>query len=105
MARAEVVQIRCDRCKRVELVPKGPPKERPDFEARFADQTLVYDDICPRCSQTMQNLWKDMAEWERDVKQGFLGQGPAVLNNQAPPLEVAPDYTPPKPHSAAAAKK
>jgi hypothetical protein len=99
MARAEVVQCRCDRCKRVELIPKGPPKTQPDFDARLGDKVLTYEDLCPRCRETMENLWKDMAEWDRAVKHEFLGSGPSVTNNQAPPLQPAPDYTPPKPHS------
>jgi hypothetical protein len=104
MARQPVVQLQCDRCKRVSLVPLAPEKALPDFEAQFKGQRLVYQDLCEPCSKTLQNVWQDMAEWERTLKQALLS-GPQVGDNQAAPLDVAPSYTPPKPHSAAGAKK
>lgn len=100
MARQEVMQVRCDRCKRVELVPKAPPKERPDFDGRFFDNKLVYEDLCAKCKSTIANHWKDIEEWERELTQKMLGDPEA-----APPLEIKPDHTPPKPHSAAAVTK
>lgn len=96
MARLEVIQIRCDRCKRVELIPKQDKKDRPDFEARLGDKHLVFDDLCNRCKQAVDNAWRDLEEWEREIKQVF---GPTIPNNQAAPLQTAPDYSPPKPHS------
>ena len=103
MARLKVVQIRCDRCKRVELIP--PPKDekvRADFEVRFLDKTLKYDDLCSSCKEAIDHIWDDIKEWKREIKQQF---GPSVPENQAVPLSPAPDYTPPKPHSVAATKK
>lgn len=102
MARMEVVQIRCDRCKRVELVPAGPPKENPDFEIHFSDRELIYEDLCARCKSTLANVWKDIEEWDRPLNQQF---GPSLSSEKAAPLTPAPDYSPPKPHSAAAQKK
>jgi hypothetical protein len=102
MARQEVIQVRCDRCKRVELQPPQPQKAHPDFEARFLETRLVYEDICTSCQETLKNVWKDLAEWDRKLTQSF---GPQVQSNQAAPLEVAPDYSPPKPHSAAGGKR
>jgi hypothetical protein len=104
MARQEVIQVRCDRCKRVELqASSGVAKAQPDLDCRFGDKRLVYDDLCSHCRETIQRLITDMEEWERELKQTMLG--PAVPNNQAAPISSAPDYTPPKPHSAAAMKK
>jgi hypothetical protein len=103
MARAEVVQIKCDRCRRVELLPPTPPKSLPDFEARFIDKKLVYEDLCSRCRVAVENCWKDLVEWDRVVNQPF---GPQVIApNVAPPLVPAPSFTPPKPHSMANADK
>lgn len=98
MSKQTVEQVQCDRCKRVELrpilpdaVPKGPV-----FEARFGEKKLVYPDLCTFCMSSIERLWTEMAEWERELKQGLLG--PAVPNNQAAPVQSAPNYTPPKPH-------
>ena len=103
MARLEVVQVQCDRCKRVELQAVSPvAKVQPDFEARFDANRLVYGDLCTHCRETIARLWQAMAEWERELKQAL---GPTVSNNQAAPLSPAPDYSPPKPHSAAAGQK
>lgn len=100
MARQEVIQIRCDRCKRVQLLPKQEhPKTIPDFEARFFDKKLLYEDLCSLCKETIQNLWEDLEQWERAVKQPF---GPTIQGETAAPLDVAPNYKPPQPHSAAA---
>jgi len=102
MSRLEVIQIRCDRCKRVELLPPAPPKARADFEARILDTTLKYEDLCSSCKEALQRIWEDIQEWKREIRQQF---GPTVSGNQAVPLSPAPDYTPPKPHSLAATKK
>lgn len=103
MARQKVEQVKCDRCKRVELQPVlETPKTQPDFEARLLDQKLVYADLCGTCKETLANVWKDLSEWKRELVQQF---GPTVSSNTAPPLSVAPDYSPPKPHSAAGGKR
>ncbi len=102
MSRAEVIQIRCDRCKRVELLPPAPKKTLPDFEARFGDKKLLYEDICSRCRETINSAWKELVEWNRPSAQQF---GPTVSANEAAPLVSAPDYSPPKPHSAASTTK
>lgn len=102
MARLEVIQIQCDRCKRVELRPPAPPKEKADFESRLFDKTLKYGDLCTWCQSTIERLWEDIREWQREVKQSF---GPTVPENKAVPLTPAPDYTPPKPHSISALSK
>lgn len=103
MARQEVVQVKCDRCKRVELQPiLVTPKIQPDFEARFENKRLVYEDLCSYCRKTVESVWDRLEQWGRELNQSF---GPTVSNNQAAPLSPAPDYSPPKPHSAAAGKK
>jgi hypothetical protein len=101
MARCEVVQVQCDRCKRIELRPSGgPPKEKPDFEALFMGEKVVFQDLDEPCKETMKRLVGEIKEWDRELKQKL---GPTVNPNQAPPLQVAPNYSPPNPHSAAGA--
>lgn len=102
MARLEVIQIQCDRCKRVELLPPAPTKAKADFEARHGDKVIKYDDLCTSCKEALDNIWVNIKEWKREIKQQF---GPTVPENQAVPLSPAPDYTPPKPHSLTASKK
>jgi hypothetical protein len=104
MARAEVVQVRCDRCKRVELAPMGSPKKEPDFQASFLDKKLVYEDLCSRCRESIKNSWKELEQWDRPVTHQF-GPTVSLAPNTAPPLVPAPDYSPPKPHSLIAGKK
>ena len=111
MARSKVEQVQCDRCKRLELLPlkEGPSKDKPDFVAALAtvDENgapkvldLSFQDLCPRCKKTLENHWAALKEWERDGKP-LVG----LEEEKAPPLQPAPNYTPPKPHSPAAAKK
>lgn len=99
MSRQMVEQVQCDRCKRVELRPSSPEgtAKVEMFTARFGTDALVYPDLCTYCQSSIARLWKEMKEWERELKQGLLG-GPAVPNNQAAPVQSAPNYTPPKPH-------
>ena len=107
MSRCEVVQVRCDRCKRVQLVPPQQKKGKPDFEAKMVgpdgkDTVLTYEDTCSYCKSALANIWLSIKEWERAVTQQF---GPTVPEGTAVPLTPAPDYTPPKPHSVSASKK
>lgn len=97
MARQQVVQVKCDRCTRVELQPASAEKQQPDFEASLGEKKIQYQDVCSHCRATLERLWEDMSQWNRDLKQGFLG--PSVGNNEAPPMVSAPNFTPPKPHS------
>lgn len=104
MARQPVVQIQCDRCKRVELQPSSPvAKTAHDFHAKFDDKEISYDDLCSHCRGTIERIWNELSEWDRELTQSLLG--PAISNNQAPPVSSPPDYSPPKPHSQAAIKK
>lgn len=99
MARCEVIQVRCDRCKRVELRPPAPPRAAPDLRLIFLGKELVYEDLCMGCKDPVGRAIVVIQEWEREVKQQF---GPNVPSNQAPPLVAAPNYAPPIPHAAGA---
>ena len=67
---------------------------------RLLKTTVKYEDICTNCKSALEHALQNIGEWQREVHQQF---GPKV--NGAAPLTPAPDYTPPKPHSMAAAKK
>jgi hypothetical protein len=104
MARAKVEQVQCDRCKRVELVPLREDRTGAAvMTLTFKGAELKYEDLCPRCETAVGRLIEDIKQWEREVKQEFLG--PQVSQNQAAPMQVPPILSPPQPHSAAAAKR
>ena len=100
MARQAVVQIKCDRCKRVVLQPGtvSANKTEADFTVVFMGKKLLYQDLCDFCKTTIENVWPQIVEWEKQLTQHLLGE-------QAPPVSPAPDYSPPQPHSAAAGKR
>lgn len=103
MARHEVVLIKCDRCKREELQPSSKEaKTVADFECKFKDIKVTYFDLCTACQETMTNYMESIQQWTRDIKSLL---GPKLDANTAPPVTVAPDYSPPKPHSLAAVKR
>ena len=102
MARQEVVRVTCDRCKREELQPYSNKEKQPDVELQFFGQRTVYHDLCGRCRGTITNILNKIGEWDREVHSKY---GEVVDPHAVPPLTVAPDYSPPKPHSAAADKR
>ncbi len=103
MARQEVILIKCDRCKREELQPDTKQtKSAPDFKCSYKSTEISYSDLCAHCSETLQNYMEHIRQWSRDIKSLL---GPKVQANAAPPVTAAPDYSPPKPHSAAATTK
>jgi predicted GIY-YIG superfamily endonuclease len=104
MAREKVVKVRCDRCKRTELVPAASEKVGADFEASFQGQRLVYEDLCGRCRDAVKNIWAELKEWDREVKYTLIKNAPAN-SQEAAPLQPAPNYSPPQPHAAAAVKR
>jgi hypothetical protein len=105
MAREKVVKVRCDRCKRTELVPVAADKVGADFEASFQGQRLVYEDLCERCRETVQHIWTELKEWDREVKYTTIRNGPLVPENAAAPMAPATNFSPPQPHSQAALKR
>lgn len=105
MAREKVVKVKCDRCNRTELMQEVPNKEKPDFKASFLEKELVYEDLCYRCRSAIDKIWEDLKEYDRQIKYTVIENGPRVGDNEAAPLNVAPDYSPPKPNSQAAVTK
>ncbi len=81
MARREVIEISCDRCKRIET--QGKTKEdipRPEFTITLRGKTTSYEDLCKRCRDTLANCYSSATK--------------AKEEGAKPPLKVAPE--PPK---------
>ena len=58
MARQEVLEIKCDRCGKVENHPaKGKEIPRPEFSISFQGQKVVYEDLCRRCRGALENYF------------------------------------------------
>lgn len=97
MARKKVVLIQCERCKREEFQQDtGDEKKEPDVYLKFFGQELKYFDCCERCKGAISSAIQGIKEWNRTINSIL---GPQVGPNEAPPASVAPDYSPPKPHS------
>jgi hypothetical protein len=103
MARQRLELVTCDRCKRQELQPiTDLPKKAPMLDVSFGAQKLTFNDLCARCLVTCTNYFEGLKEWERELAPLLE---PPIDGSRAPPLQTAPDYSPPKPHSIAATKK
>jgi hypothetical protein len=62
MSRRKVVQVHCDRCTRVELVPvDSAENEEPAFEGMFGGDHVVYQDLCSGCTDLIKNHWAAFA--------------------------------------------
>jgi hypothetical protein len=58
MARREVIELLCDRCKRVETIPKtAPVEDNPHFMIQFGDKRVEYTDICSKCLKSLTNYF------------------------------------------------
>lgn len=55
MARSEVVEISCDRCKRKEYVSRSEEKKEPDLTVHGMGRDIVLDDLCVACQKTVSN--------------------------------------------------
>jgi hypothetical protein len=87
MVRRQVVEIKCDRCQRVEnqdLVTS--PAATEELSVTFQGQTVTYTDLCKRCRGAIENYFKGMTKQVDEVekvdkpvaptdKGGFLGMG------------------------------
>ena len=105
MARQKVEKINCDPCNRMELLPVGPEKIGPDFEAGFLGERMVFEDLCSRCRAALKTLWEAMTHFDREIKYTIIKNSGPDSPTDAVPLAPAPNYSPPQPHSAAAAKR
>lgn len=69
MAHRPVVQVTCDRCKKVDIFPvgHGNDKSEPDLLLRFGEVELVYYDLCEKCNEVIKNALKRIQLNKEDV--------------------------------------
>jgi len=77
MARRPVVEIKCDRCQRVEnrnseVLPKEGQKA---LSVSFKGQKTEYDDLCLRCDNAVENYFKSMTKQGEEDKAPEKPQG------------------------------
>ena len=87
MSRRQVVEVKCDRCNRVETqgsdkdsIKRGPDGE--ELSVTFHGNTTQYEDLCLRCRSAVENYFRSMTKQteedesdgpEKLPKPGFLG--------------------------------
>jgi len=90
MARREVVEIICDRCKRVETQSPSsvPDKEKVAQELLidFHGKKVVYEDLCRKCRKTVGNYYDKItkAPEEEEVQVKKPEDGPSPSPEPAP---------------------
>lgn len=77
MTRKQMIEVKCDRCKRIEYVPASSKEtDKAKLELRFrpsgkkprvkeVDLELEFDDLCSPCENTVKNLIESIA---REIK-------------------------------------
>lgn len=63
MSRRSVIQIACDRCNRVEVVPVTDDlSDEADLDATFLGHHIVYGDLCTKCKETLGKHWDSISK-------------------------------------------
>lgn len=81
MARREVVEVLCDRCKRVEMVPKGealPVSNEPYFSIHFGAQSASFTDLCKKCREALAGYFAHCTLAKKDEPQEEAATSPAA---------------------------
>lgn len=72
MARRQVLEVTCDRCKKTETqeVDASPATEAAELEITFHGNTIKYDDLCKRCRRACMNYYNKITKQddEEDAK-------------------------------------
>jgi len=68
MARREVLEVTCDRCKRNDLQEKGQLVDTDELVATFRGQTVKYKDLCRRCREAVEGYFKRMVKVSEEPK-------------------------------------
>jgi hypothetical protein len=107
--RADVTQVKCDRCGRTELVPlqkqeDGKKEKDPDLALAFLGDVLVIKDACSRCKELIRRHVDAIRDLNEKVKTPL---GPTVPPNEGVSLMPEPKYATPatQAHSPASAKR
>ena len=82
MARREVVEVVCDRCKRVDIQTKEDKKgAAAELEISFQGEKHSYEDLCRRCRDAVKNYYLRITKQDEEPekaaekppeKKGFL---------------------------------
>ena len=90
MARRQVLEVTCDRCKKTETQDvESVPTEGSELEVTFHGQSVKYADLCKRCRSACENYYKSLTKQSDEEKakepegatppgkpeKGFLGIG------------------------------
>jgi hypothetical protein len=74
MARREVVEVKCDRCKKVETQNKDEIASSsnitapPEFTLHYGQKSVTYQDLCRGCRKAVGNYVKKLAMEDEDEK-------------------------------------
>jgi len=69
MARRQVVEVTCDRCKKTETQDtESAPTEGKELEVHFRGQSVNYADLCKRCRSACENYFKSMTKQVEEVE-------------------------------------
>jgi len=68
MARREVLEVTCDRCKRNDLQEKSQLIDTEELVTAFRGQTVRYKDLCRRCREAVEGYFKKMVKVSEEPK-------------------------------------
>jgi len=66
MARREVLEITCDRCKHNDLQEKSQLSETDELVITLRGQTVKYHDLCVSCRQAITGYFNRIIQVKRD---------------------------------------
>ena len=69
MAKRKVLEVCCDRCKKVDIQPDdGTEQPGPALEMSLYGQKVVFTDLCRRCKKTLAGSFKSVAYQDEETK-------------------------------------
>ena len=86
MSRREVVEIKCDRCNRLEIQSKDEvsPERVKELTCTYGKETLVFKDLCRTCKKTVENIFsrlrRDPEKKESTTSKNPVGQKKTTAN-------------------------
>lgn len=85
MARREVVEITCDRCKKVETQATNarPKGDGPEFSGTLHGDAVKFEDMCKRCRDAVASYWNRIIKKAPDESSVTVEE-----NNEAAKVEA-----------------
>lgn len=100
MATREVVEISCDRCKRVEYRDAHADTNPPGLTLNWRDRSIAFTDLCVPCMKTISNYVEKIVTALESKSPDRAKKKTSLTNGQAPlpptftaPGSTAPDVT------------